>query len=210
MQKQIIPTILVQTFKEVEEKIRLVEDCVEWVQIDIMDGVFVNNVTWASPEDLKEFETKAKIEAHLMVDKPEKIIDAWLDVVDRIIVHQESTDDIQEVIEKTHEKGKQIGIALSPKTDIEVVRPFLEKLDLILLMSVEPGWGGQEFKIETLKKIKSLRNIWPDGNIEADGGINDKNIKEISNAGANLFCVGSYIFKNENIELALKNLKKEL
>jgi ribulose-phosphate 3-epimerase len=210
MKSEIIPTILVKTFDEVKEKIRAVENYVDWVQLDIMDGVFVKNKTWDNPNDLKDFKTKVKMEAHLMVDKPEKIIDAWLDVVDRIIVHQESTDDIQEVIEKTHKKGKEIGIALNPETDIKTIKPFLDDLDLVLLMSVEPGWGGQEFKIETLKKIKSLRNIWPDGNIEIDGGINGENIKEIYNIGANLFCVGNYIFKSNDTKSTIQKLKQNV
>ena len=211
MQKEIIPTILVKTFDEVKEKIRLVENDVNWIQLDIMDGIFVDNKTWDSSSDLKNFKTKAKIEAHLMAQEPEKIIDDWLQVVDRIIVHFESQiSDLNALIEKIHNNGKQIGLALNPETNIEVLKPFLNNLDLVLLMSINPGWGGQEFKPETLEKIKNLRNIWPSGNIGIDGGINDANIKEISGAGANLFSIGNFIFKSENISQTISKLTEKI
>ena len=106
MKPEIIPTILVKTFEEVKERIKLVENYVDWVQLDIMDGVFVENLTWNNPEDLKDFKTKVKLEAHLMVQNPEKIIDSWLEVVDRIIIHQESSANIKEIIEKVHKNKK--------------------------------------------------------------------------------------------------------
>ncbi|HOZ16606.1 MAG TPA: ribulose-phosphate 3-epimerase [Candidatus Portnoybacteria bacterium] len=208
MKPEIIPTILVKTFEEVKERIRLVENYVDWVQLDIMDGVFVENLTWNNPEDLKDFKTKVKLEAHLMVKNPEKIIDSWLEVVDRIIVHYESSEKIQEIINKVHKNGKQIGVALNPETSIEVAKPFLNDLDLILLMSVQPGKGGQEFELEILEKIRNLRNIWPGGNIEVDGGVSDKNIKEIFNAGANLFCVGTYVYQSGDIKQVINKLKE--
>ncbi len=208
MKPEIIPTILVKTFEEVKERIKLVENYVDWVQLDIMDGVFVENLTWNNPEDLKDFKTKVKLEAHLMVKNPEKIIDSWLEVVDRIIVHYESSEKIQEIINKVHKNGKQIGVALNPETSIEVAKPFLNDLDLILLMSVQPGKGGQEFELEILEKIRNLRNIWPGGNIEVDGGVSDKNIKEIFNAGANLFCVGTYVYQSGDIKQVINKLKE--
>ena len=208
MKPEIIPTIFVKTFEEVKERIRLVENYVDWVQLDIMDGVFVENLTWNNPEDLKDFKTKVKLEAHLMVKNPEKIIDSWLEVVDRIIVHYESSEKIQEIINKVHKNGKQIGVALNPETSIEVAKPFLNDLDLILLMSVQPGKGGQEFELEILEKIRNLRNIWPGGNIEVDGGVSDKNIKEIFNAGANLFCVGTYVYQSGDIKQVINKLKE--
>lgn len=208
MKPEIIPTILVKTFEEVKERIKLVENYVDWVQLDIMDGVFVENLTWNNPEDLKDFKTKVKLEAHLMVQNPEKIIDSWLEVVDRIIIHQESSANIKEIIEKVHKNKKQIGVALNPETSIEVAKPFLNDLDLILLMSVQPGKGGQEFELEILEKIRNLRNIWPGGNIEVDGGVSDKNIKEIFNAGANLFCVGTYVYQSGDIKQVINKLKE--
>ena len=213
MQIEIIPTILVDTFKEVEEKIRKVEDHVNWVHLDIMDGVFVDNETWDNPKDLKGFKTKVKLEAHLMVQKPEDVIDDWLEVVDRIVIHFESKITnrelgIRELIKKVHKKKREFGLALNPETHPAVVTPFLKDLDLVLFMTVQPGWGGQGFKDWVLKKIEILHKLWPNGNIEVDGGINSETAQQVIKAGANLICAGTYIFKSKNIEKAIKSLKK--
>lgn len=228
---EIIPTILVKDFKEVKDRIKKVEDYVNWVQLDIMDGLFVYNETWPHSvipgrarrdglyskelEKLKKLKTKVKIEAHLMVEKPEEEVDDWLDLVDRIIIHFESKITnrelgIKELIKRIHKKKKQIGLALNPETHHSAAIPFLRDLDLVLFMTVQPGWGGQEFKKWVLTKIEALRKIWPNGNIEVDGGINDENIKKIVKAGANLICAGSYIFRSRNIEKAIINLKKHV
>lgn len=211
MKIEIIPTILVESFEEVKERIKMVEDYVNWVQLDIMDGVFVNNETWDNPEDLQKIKTRLKLEAHLMVEKPEKIVDEWLKYVDRIIIHFESKitnreSGLRELIKKTHKAGKQIGIALNPETDIAAAIPFLEDLDLVLIMTVQPGWGGQEFKDWTLDKIKVLRKLWPNGNIEVDGGINPETAKKTIKAGANLICAGTYVFKSKNVKKAIEML----
>ena len=210
MKSEIIPTILVKTFDEVKEKIRLVENYVDWVQLDIMDGIFVENKTWDNSNNLKGLKTRVKLEAHLMVDKPEKIIDNWLEVVDRIIIHQESSENIQEIIEKVHKNKKEIGIALNPETYPTAIEQFLNDIDLILLMSVQPGKGGQEFKEWILEKADFLRQKGFKGNIEIDGGINETNIGQALERGINLFCVGTYIYQNNNIEQTIKKLKEKL
>ena len=210
MKSEIIPTILVKTFDEVKEKIRLVENYVDWVQLDIMDGIFVENKTWDNSNNLKGLKTRVKLEAHLMVDKPEKIIDNWLEVVDRIIIHQESSENIQEIIEKVHKNKKEIGIALNPETHPTAIEQFLNDIDLILLMSVQPGKGGQEFKEWILEKADFLRQKGFKGNIEIDGGINETNIGQALERGINLFCVGTYIYQNNNIEQTIKKLKEKL
>ena len=208
MRIEIIPTILVRTFEEVKERIKAVEKYVKWVQIDVMDGVFVKNITWANPQDLKDFKTKVRLESHLMIEKPEEVIDDWLEFVDRIIVHHEASKNIKEIIEKVHNKKKQIGIALNPETHPTAIDPFLDDLDLVLLMSVQPGWDGQEFKERVLEKAKFFKERKFKGNIEIDGGINDKNIKKVGKSGINLICVGKYISKSKNIKKTIENLKK--
>jgi ribulose-phosphate 3-epimerase len=128
--------------------------------------------------------------------------------VDRVIIHFESKiEDLENLIKKVHNRKKQIGLAINPETDCRVIAPFLNKIDLVLFMAVQPGWGGQVFDPEVLDKIKALREIWPDGNIGVDGGVNDKNAKQIFSAGANILCVGNYIFKSENIKQAIEGLK---
>ncbi len=216
---EIIPTILVKDFKEVKERIKKVENFVNWIQLDVMDGVFVDNKIWpytksgkGNPEDLKSFKTRVKLEAHLMIQKPENVINDWMKVIDRIIIHYESKIDnkniaIQNLIKKIHQKNKQIGLAINPDTPINMVMPFLKELDLVLIMTVQPGLGGQEFQLETLEKVKALRKIWPSGNIAVDGGINPKSAKIVVQAGANILCSGSYIFKSKNIKMAIDELR---
>lgn len=205
---EIIPTILAKSFKEIKERIRKVENYINWAQLDIMDGKFVNNETWNDSNDLKNFKTRAKLEAHLMIEKPEQKIDDWLENVDRVIVHYEASNNIEDLIKKAKDKGKQIGLAINPETSIEAVNPFLKDLDLVLCMTVQPGWGGQEFKDEVLSKIETLRMTWPDGNIEVDGGINPETSKKAINAGVNLICAGTYIFKSKDIKQAIESLKR--
>lgn len=229
MKTEIIPTILVNNFKEVEEKIKAVEKHVNWIQLDVMDGVFVNNETWPHSivpgrakrgkkffqeiAKIKKLKTRVKIEAHLMVEEPEKEFDEWLKVADRIIVHFESKIinrelGIEEMIKKAHKAKKEFGLALNPETHYAAATPFLKDLDLVLFMTVQPGWGGQELKAWVLEKAEALRKIWPDGNIEMDGGANNENINKIKKSGVNLICVGTYIFRNKNIEEAIKGLSK--
>jgi ribulose-phosphate 3-epimerase len=227
MKIEIIPTILVNTFDEIKEKIETVDKYVNWVQLDVMDGVFVNNETWPHSivpgkaekgvryfkeiQRLKKFKTEAKIEVHLMVEKPEEEFEEWLEVADRIIIHFESKITnrelgIRDLIKKARQKKKGIGLALNPETHYAVATPFLKELDLVLFMTVQPGWGGQEFKEWTLTKIEALRKIWPEGNIEVDGGVNNKNIEKIIKSGANLICAGTYIYRSKDIEKAIKSL----
>jgi len=227
MKTEIIPTILVNNFKEVEERIKAVEKYANWIQLDVMDGIFVNNETWPHSvvpgvakkgekyfkeiEKLKKLKTGVKIEVHLMVEKPEEEFDQWLRVADRIIIHFESKITnrelgIRDLIEKVRKKKKEVGLALNPETHYAVATPFLKDLGLVLFMTVQPGWGGQEFKEWTLAKVAALRKIWPKGNIEVDGGVNNENIDKIIKSGANLICAGTYIYRSKDIEKAIKSL----
>jgi ribulose-phosphate 3-epimerase len=229
MKTEIIPTILVNTFKEVKERIEAVGKYVNWVQLDIMDGVFVNNETWPHSvvpgvakrgkkysqeiEKLKKLKTKAKIEAHLMVQNPEEEFDDWLKAADRIIVHFESKITsrelgIRELIKKAQKKKRGFGLALNPETHYAAATPFLKDLDLVLLMTVQPGWGGQELKSWVLEKAEALRKIWPEGNIEIDGGVNNENIGKIKKSGVNLICAGTYLYRSKDIAEAIKSLSK--
>lgn len=171
MKTEIIPTILVKSFREVEEKVKSVEKYVKRVQLDVMDGIFVDNETWphekrGKPRDLKKIKTKLKFEIHLMVQEPEEVIDEWLKVADRVIIHFESKITnreygIRNLIEKVHKQKKEIGLALNPETHYAVATPFLKDLDLVQIMTVQPGWGGQEFREWVLAKIEFLRNSGP-------------------------------------------------
>ena len=207
---EIIPTIIAKDFKELEEKIRKVEPYVDWVQLDVMDGQFVANSTWNKPADLKNLKTNLKLEAHLMIKNPEENIDDWIESgLKRIIIHFESTKQPEEVIRKIRGAGLETGIAINPETPIEIVDDFIARLDLILVMTVQPGRGGQTFLEETLDKIKNLRDKYKDVNIEVDGGINPETAPKVIQAGANLLASGNAIFKSDDIEETILRLKGE-
>jgi len=143
---EIIPAIIPKFFQEIEEKIKLVEPYVDWVQLDVMDGKFVNNSTWNNPNDLKSLNTNLNLEVHLMINNPEEAIDDWIESgVKRIIIHYESTDKHKEIIEKVKRAGLEIGLAINPETSIEVIDEFYKDIDLVLIMSVNPGFGNQDF-----------------------------------------------------------------
>lgn len=207
---QIIPTIIAKDFQELQEKIKKVEPYIDSVQLDIMDGEFVNNTTWNQPSDLKKIETNLNLEAHLMIQNPEDYIDDWISSgVKRIIFHYESTDKHKEIIEKIKQAKLEIGIAINPETSIEAVNNFIPDLNLVLIMTVHPGFGNQDFLEQTLGKIKELRTKDKNVNIEVDGGINLETAPKVIHEGANLLAVGSAIFKSDNIKQTIKDLKNE-
>ena len=205
---QVIPTIIAKDFQELQEKIKKVEPYVNWIQLDVMDGQFVDNITWSNPADLKNLETSLKSEVHLMVKNPEEVIDDWIESgVQRIIFHYESTDKHQEIIERVKKAGLEVGIAINPETSIEILDSFLP-ISLILIMTVHPGRGGQKFLEETLDKIEQLREKYKNVNIEVDGGINLETAPKVIQAGANLLASGSAIFESENIKETIQVLKQ--
>ena len=212
---QIIPTIIAKDFQELQDKINKVELHAEWAQLDVMDGKFINNITWphaergkTNPVDLKNFKTNLNLEAHLMINNPEEVIDQWIESgVKRIIFHYESTKKITEIIDKIKKAGLEVGLAINPETSLEVIGNFIEKIDLVLIMTVNPGFGGQDFLNESVDKIKQLRGEYKDVNIEVDGGINLKTASKVIQAGANFLAVGTAIFKSNNIKEVIKKLK---
>ena len=206
---EVIPTIIAKDFEELQAKVKKVESYVEWVQLDVMDGQFVENSTWNNPTDLKNLETNLKLEVHLMINNPEEHIDDWIDSgVQRIIFHYTSTKKHKEIIEKVKKAGLQVGLAINPETPIEVVDDFIGQLDLALVMTVQPGRGGQEFLKETLVKIKQLREKYKDVNIGVDGGINPETASKVIQAGANLLASGSAVFNSDDIEKTIQALKQ--
>lgn len=205
---EVIPAIIAKDFEELKSKIKLVEPYVNWAQLDVMDGRFVNNQTWNNPSELASIETNLNIEVHLMIAKPEEKIDEWIaSGVKRIIIHYEATDKINEIIEKTKKNGLGIGLAINPETNIDVIDKFINDLDLILIMTVHPGRGGQKFLEESIVKIRNLRAKYSCVKIEVDGGINLETAPRIIEAGANLLVSGSAIFESENIKDTIENLK---
>jgi ribulose-phosphate 3-epimerase len=206
---EIVPAILVKTMDELNQRVKEVESCVKRVQVDIMDGIFVPNKT-IQPEDMSNFKTKLMKEVHLMVDDNEKYVDEFLDLgFDMIIVHVESCKDIRKIIKKVKDRGKKIALAVNPPTPLSVIKDYLGDLDMVLIMSVNPGFSGQGFMPEVLTKIKELRKMKKDLDIEVDGGIKLGTTKLVAGAGANIIVSCSGIYSCKDKKKAVELLKKE-
>jgi ribulose-phosphate 3-epimerase len=207
---EVIPSINVDSFEEVKERIRLVEPYVSWVHLDVADGVFTKRTSWHDARDLVGFQTKLKLEVHLMIDQPEREIDEWAIVpAERLIFHQEATHAHNIIIEKIHNAGKQAGIAINPDTNWIKLFPYISKVELIQFLAVNPGWSGQAFSEETIHKIKHVRSLWQDAIIEIDGGITFSTARRCAHAGANVLVAASAIFetKDKDIGGAIEKLK---
>ncbi len=206
------PSILNADFSNLEAEIVKVSDA-DYLHLDVMDGHFVPNITFG-PCLIKALRplSSLKFDTHLMIEKPEKFIEDFAEAgSDIITIHQEATYHLDRVINLIKNEGCLAGVSLNPATPLNELEYVLENIDLVLLMSVNPGFGGQQFIPGILKKIAKLKNMInkynPTVKIEVDGGINTSNIRDIVRAGVDIIVVGSAIFKNDNPSLALKNLK---
>lgn len=208
---QIIPAILTNNVDVCKNKLSVLEKIVSRVQIDIIDGKFAKNNT-VNPKEIVQLKTSLFLEAHLMTCDPEKYIgDCAKASIKLITVHLEACrDNINNILDEIHSFGIETGVAINPETPIELIKPFEDKVDLVLIMSVHPGFNGQEFILPTLKKIKKTRKLLPNTRIEVDGGINLKNIKKITEAGADYLVIGSSLFKNGIDEMSVRKTIEEL
>jgi len=198
----IIPAIIAQTQEELDYAIHKVTGLTPRLQLDIMDGCFVPNQSLDFDFQLPQ---KEIYEAHLMVTNPLEWIHKYGDKVDLILVHIESCKKPQEIIKQFTEK-KRIGFALNPETPLEKILPFIEDIDQVLIMTVNPGFYGSPFIPQTLQKVQKLRRLNPSLNIEVDGSINNKTITQAHEMGANLFVSGSYIMKAKNTRARIEKL----
>ena len=202
---QISPSILSADFSQLGNEIkRLEEGGADLIHVDVMDGHFVPNLTIGPPviKALKK-NCSIKFDVHLMISPVHKYIDAYADAgADIITFHPEATDDLSASIKKIKDLGKKVGVSLNPETSLSVIKDHLDQIDLVLIMSVNPGFGGQKFMPEVLDKIKELKNIQKEKNtdfdIEIDGGINFENSNMVIEAGANILVSGTTIFKSNN------------
>ncbi|CAM9560544.1 unnamed protein product [Pylaiella littoralis] len=185
-----------------EESVDVERHGADYIHLDVMDGHFVPNLTFGAPviKGLRKH-TKALLDAHLMVTNPAQWVDDMAEAgVDRLTFHVEATDKVSEVMAQVKAKGMGVGLALKPGTPVEDVFPYCEELDLVLVMTVEPGFGGQSFMADQMAKVRELRRRYPNLDIEVDGGLADDTIEEAARAGANLIVCGSYIFKGNRAE----------
>lgn len=209
---KISPSILSADRAKLNEEVKQVEPFCELLHVDIMDGEFVPPTTFKAYE-IKQVVSKTPKDVHLMVQRPlfDGYIDDYIDAGAAIItIHEESKDDIEEIIEYIHKKGIKAGISINPATPLEKILPFIDKVDMVLVMSVNPGYSGQKFMPEVLDKVKELRKLKPDLDIEIDGGITKDTIKSAFDAGANVFVAGSAIFGKEDRKKAIQDLKDQI
>ena len=213
---QISPSILSADFSQLGSEIRKLEQGgADLIHVDVMDGHFVPNLTIGPPviKNLRKY-TKLPFDVHLMISPVHKYIENYAEAgADIITIHPEATDNLKESINLIKKFGKKVGVSLNPKTEIKTLIDEIENIDLVLVMSVNPGFGGQKFMPEVLDKIKELKKIKDEGkyhfDIEVDGGINFSNSKIVLEAGANILVSGTTVFKENDgdIKINIKTLK---
>ena len=213
----ISPSVLSANFADLKTDIKKIEEGgAGWLHYDVMDGHFVPNISFGYSilSDVRKV-TDLFLDVHLMISDPNKYLTDFIKAgADLITFHYEAYDNLDQiktVIAKIKDQGIKAGLSIKPNTSVEAIRPLLSDLDLVLVMSVEPGFGGQSFMIESIDKIKTLRN-WIDQEkiqclIEVDGGINEATGSQCKAAGADVLVAGSYIFKHENTQKAIESLK---
>lgn len=208
LENKIIPAILTDTLEDFEEKVVLVEDVVDIIQIDYVDGYFAQELTCCDAKLIREAEIEVPLEAHLMVESPIKQVKAWYRAgAERIVGHIEEMDDQLQFVETVSNLGLEVGLALNLETPLsDLEEELIEGLDLVLLMGHKIGVQGSKFQRKALEKISELRRQYPNLNIEVDGGVNFDTIQEVKQAGANLFAVGSAIFESEKPKETFKRL----
>ena len=210
---QISPSILSADFSQLGNEIKKLEDGgADMIHVDVMDGHFVPNLTIGPPviKALKK-QSSMLFDVHLMISPVHKYIESYSEAgADIITIHPEATDDLQSSISKIKSLNKKVGVSLNPETKIDVIMNYLQQINLVLIMSVNPGFGGQKFMPEVLITVKSLKNIQEekglDFDIEIDGGINFDNSKIAIEAGANILVSGTTVFKSNNGDIK-KNIE---
>ncbi len=198
------PSILAADFSRLGEQIKKADEAgAQMIHIDVMDGIFVPSISYGMPviKSIRRV-TQKVFDVHLMIEKPERYIQEFADCgADMITFHLESTEKADEIIDLIHQRGLKAGISIKPGTSVKTLLPYLSKVDMVLIMTVEPGFGGQSYIDACTDKIKAVRKmIMESGNsvdIQVDGGINKDNLKMVLDAGANVIVAGSAIFKGD-------------
>jgi len=212
---KIVPSILSANIDRLQEEIDEIAPYSDLIQVDVMDNIFVPNITPQS-ELLKKFNTKVPLDIHLMVKQPsEAYIKSFIDAnpnlkINNITVHQEACSNLEKTLDFIKKNNIKPAVAINPKTPLDAIKNVLDKVEMILIMTVEPGFSGQKFIENALEKVKALRKLKPEMDIEVDGGINDKAAPLAVKAGANVLVVSSFIFKSKDKVKAIKDILKSV